>query len=215
MEVTITIPNDTYSDNNTLSTSFNTNTADDTPTVVNTFEEDSDKWLTDSVMGLWQMATPGTTQLNTVASGTKAYITNPAGNYPDNNISNLVSPCYDLTTITNPVISFKMAFDIEVNWDVLYMQYSTDNGNTWHVLGTANDPNWYNNTYTDHDLTIGGQWSGVATTLTEYTYDLAALTDESNIMFRFHFASDQNTTGEGALIDDFVILGETVGVDDY
>ncbi len=213
MEVSVSIANDTYSDNNALSVSFNTTQSNDTPTLTNTFENVADTWLTDS--NLWKRAEPNSTLLNTVASGTQAYITNPSGNYPDNTVSNLISPCYDLTTINNPVMSFQMAFDIEVDWDVLYMQYSIDNGETWQVLGTASDPNWYNNTYSDHALTIGGQWSGTATTLTEYTYDLAALTNESNIIFRFHFASDQSVNGEGALIDDFVILGETVGIDDY
>lgn len=218
LEVTTTIVNDTYEDNNTATTSFLTNDLDDDPTQVNTFEEASDTWLVDTsgaAGDLWQMAAPGTTQLNTVASGSKAYITNPTGNYPDMTSSNLISPCYDLSTLADPVLNFKMAFDIEVDWDVLYMQYSTDNGATWAVLGTANDPNWYNNSSSTNALTIGGQWSGVVTTLTEYSYDLTALTNESSIIFRFHFASDQSVNGEGALIDDFVISGQSIGIDDF
>ena len=220
LTVNVSIDNDTYDDNNRKSVAFVVNDQNTDPTMVNSFENEStDAWLVDtnpdSGTDLWQMAAPGSALLNTVASGTKAYITNPAGQYPDNTVANLISPCYDLTTITNPVMSFQMAFDIEVDWDVLYMQYSLDNGNTWQVLGTASDPNWYNNTYSDHDLTIGGQWSGTVSTLTEYSYDLSALTNEPSVLFRFHFASDQSVTGEGALIDDFVISGETVGVTDY
>lgn len=218
MNVTTTIANDTYADNNQSNLGFFTNDLDDTPTEVNPFEETTDSWLIDSDGGsgnLWVMSEPNSTQLNTVGSGTKAYITNPNGNYTDMTTSDLISPCYDLSTLIDPVLSFKMAFDIEVDWDVLYMQYSIDNGASWQVLGTADDPNWYNNTYDEHALTIGGQWSGVSTTLREYSYDLADLTNESSIIFRFHFASDQAVNGEGALIDDFVILGETIGVDDY
>ena len=218
LNVTVTIDNDTYSDNNTENISFFINDLNTTPTEVNTFELPSDSWLieTDGGSGnLWSMDEPNTSQLNTVASGTKAYITNPNGNYPDLTTSDLISPCYDLSQLNNPVISFKLAFDIEVDWDVLYMQYTTDNGESWQVLGTASDPNWYNNTYTDHALTIGGQWSGVSTSLKEYSYDLADLTDETSIIFRFHFASDESVTGEGALIDDFVITGETIGIADY
>jgi hypothetical protein len=54
---------------------------------------------------------------------------------------------------------------------------------------------------------LAGQWSGINTTLQEYSYDLAALNDATQIIFRFHFASDPAVDGEGALIDDFVIDG--------
>ncbi len=223
LSVTTTINNDTYADNNIANLSFFTNDLNSTPTVVNSFESPTDdSWLINTIGGngfvqLWSMSEPGSTLLNTVSSGTKAYITAPNGQYSNETTSDLISPCYDLSALANPVMSFKMAFDIEVDWDVLYMQYSTNNGENWQVLGTADDPNWYNNTYgnNDHILTIGGQWSGVVSTLTEYSYDLAALTNETSIIFRFHFASDQEVTGEGALIDDFVILGETISIDDY
>jgi photosystem II stability/assembly factor-like uncharacterized protein len=212
LDVTATSSGDTYADNNVGSVTFYINDSDDTPHIVNPFENSTDTWLvvtqgTTDGSDLWQMDSPGTTFLNTVSSGTKAYITNPDGKYSHNTVSDLVTPCYDLTTVQNPVMRFNLAFDIEVDWDVLYVQYSTDNGSTWQVLGTANDPNWYNNSSSENELTIGGQWSGINTTLQEYSYDLAALNDATQIIFRFHFASDPAVDGEGALIDDFVIDG--------
>jgi len=215
LTVTTTIANDSYADNNTLSVSFLTNEQDIYPIVVNSFENASDSWLvntSNSDTELWQMSAPGTSLLNTVASGSKAYITNPNGNYPNAITSDLLSPCYDLSSIDTPVLSFEMAFDIEENWDVLYMQYSIDNGNTWEVLGTADDANWYNSSASSNDLTIGKQWSGSVTALTNYTYNLSSLANENAVIFRFHFASDQNISKEGALIDDFVILGNALGI---
>jgi len=105
-----------------------------------------------------------------------------------------------------------MAFDIEENWDVLYVEYSTDFGENWSVLGTANDPNWYNSdrnpeTSNDCDICPGAQWTGINTNLLEYSYMLNAFTNESNIIFRFVFHSDYTITREGAIIDDFVIDG--------
>jgi hypothetical protein len=219
-QVTSTITNDAFSDNNSGSTVFYTNISDDTPHLVNSFESKNDSWLivtegrTDN-SDLWVMAAPqaGSVLLNTVSSGNNAYITNPAGKYSDNTVSDLYTPCMDLTKIQNPVMKFKMAFDIELDWDVLYVQYSTDNGLSWNVLGTADDPNWYNNTYSEHDLTIGGQWSGTDAVLKEYSYDLTAFTNEPQIIFKFHFASDQLENGEGALIDDFVISGTLANED--
>lgn len=212
LDITTSIENDTYSDNNEGTVTFYKNDNDDTPNVINNFENTEDEWVvitSGTTENLWQMASPGgtSTLLTTVASGTKAYITNPNGNYTDYTTSNLVSPCYNLTTIQNPVMRFKLAFDLEEDWDVLYVQYSIDNGLNWQVLGTASDPNWYNNSSSENELTIGGQWSGTNTTLQEYSYDLSDFTNESQIMFRFHFASDQLVNGEGALIDDFVIDG--------
>jgi photosystem II stability/assembly factor-like uncharacterized protein len=216
IDFSATIENDTYADNNEGSITFYINQWDNTPTTVNTFEATNNEWLritNDSdINHVWQMAEPQTSLLNTVSSGTKAYITNPQGNYPDNAVSDLYTPCYDLTLIENPVMKFNMAYDIELDWDVLYVEYSTDNGTSWYVLGTAEDPNWYNNSSSENTLTIGGQWSGTNLTLEEYSYDLSALNNESQIVFRFHFASDQYVNGEGVLIDDFVIEGTLLNI---
>ena len=212
LQVSTTIANDTYADNNTGAIEFYINDSDNAPHIVNPFETTNNQWLvvqagTTSSTTLWQMASPASPLLNTVSSGTKAYITNPSGNYTDNTTSDLVTPCYNLSLLQNPVMKFKMTYDLEVDWDVMYVQYSIDNGSTWQVLGTANDPNWYNNSSNVNELTIGGQWSGRNTTLREYSYDLASLANRTQIIFRFHFASDELENGEGVLIDDFVIAG--------
>ncbi len=211
----ISIDNDTYSDNNTGEVSFYIDDLDSNPNAVNPFENSSNQWLviTDrvEVSDLWEIAYPGNG--TTLSSGSNAYITNPNGNYTNNTVSDLYTPCYNLTTLTHPVMKFKMAFDIELDWDVMYVQFSVDNGKTWQVLGTANDLNWYNNSSNTNALTIGGQWSGKDTTLKEYSYDLSAFTGESQIIFRFHFASDEAVNGEGVLIDDFVIDGTLANED--
>ncbi len=202
LSATIVLANDANQSNNTSQSSFTVN-QEGTGQYVNTFGDiNPDVWIADD---LWQIGTPTTTSLNfAVASG---YATNPSGNYSDNTTAFLYSPCYNLALLENPILKFKMAFDIEPDWDVLYMEYSIDQGATWQVLGTATDPNWYNSSFIDPNrvLTIGKQWTGTDTTLKEYSYDLAALTNESSILFRFKFASDQNTNGEGVVIDDFVI----------
>ena len=144
-------------------------------------------------------------------------MTNADGNYANNSIAYLTSRCYDMTTLVNPVLKFKMAFDIEINWDVLYMEFSTDGGNSWEVLGTANDPNWYNSNFQNsgRPLTIGKQWTGLDDTFKEYSYDLAAYTNESSMAFRFVFGSDLNVNREGAVIDDFTIdASQVLSVDE-
>ena len=203
--------NDDYNAfNNNKSTTFIINQSS-VGQYVHTFEDvNLDEW-TVSDNNLWQIGTPTTTDLNgLVASG---YITNPSGDYPDQTTSYLTSPCYNLTTLQDPVLKFKMAFDLEPNWDVMYVEYSTNDGKKWGILGNANDPNWYNSDRTNESSGAandcqncpGAQWTGFDNVLKEYSYDLTALNGESSIIFRFTFVSDFSVTEEGVVIDDFVI----------
>jgi hypothetical protein len=202
LNATIVLANDANQSNNSSQSSFTVNQTS-TGQYINTFGDvNPDQWIAHN---LWEIDTPTTTSFNNVV--TSGYVTNASGNYSDNTIAYLYSPCYNLAMLENPVLKFKMVFDIEINWDVLYIEYSLDQGTTWQVLGTAADPNWYNSSFIDPNraLTIGKQWTGIDNTLKEYSYDLVALTNESSILFRFKFASDQNTNNEGVVIDDFVI----------
>lgn len=178
---------------------------------INTFDDvTSDAWLV-SDNDLWRIGSPTTTNLNGLVSS--GYVTNPAGNYPDQTISYLISPCYNLSVLENPILKFKMAYDLEENWDIIYVQYSIDQGGNWEVLGTANDPNWYNSDRTnessgaDNDCQNcpGAQWTGLSNTLKEYSYDLSPMNGETNIIFRFSFISDFSVNEEGVVIDDFQI----------
>ena len=116
-----------------------------------------------------------------------------------------------------------MAFDLEENWDVVYMEYTTDQGQNWNVLGTAQDPNWYNSSQTNASSggnncfnCPGAQWTGQDFTLKNYSYDLTALNGESNIIFRFTFISDEAVNEEGVVIDDFLIDATAVlDIDDF
>ena len=66
-----------------------------------------------------------------------------------------------------------MKFDLEQNWDVVYVQYSTNFGASWTVLGTMG-AGWYNSNRTqattgsDCYNCPGAQWTGTNTTLTTY-----------------------------------------------
>ena len=127
-------------------------------------------------------------------------------------------------SILAPVLKFDMAYDLEPNFDIVYVEYSTDVGQTWKVLGNINSqPNWYNSdrtnesSGTDDDCQNcpGAQWTGTNTTLTEYSYDFLAnaalgepdLTLEGNVIFRIVFHSDPAVNEEGVIIDNLVVEG--------
>jgi len=96
----------------------------------------------------------------------------------------------------------------------VYVEYSTDFGANWNVLGTSG-PNWYNSNRTnatsgaanDCQNCPGAQWTGLNTANTSYFYPLTALNTETNIIFRIVFHSDQSVNNPGANVDNFVING--------
>lgn len=213
IEANVSLLNDAFANNNSITVQVLNNDGGSIG-VVNTFDAQGSELLSNASEGqnIWQRGVPTGTLLNQTASGLNVYGTNLNGNYPDNTKAYLYSKCYDLTQITNPIMRFKMAFDIELNWDALYVEYSTDFGQNWAVLGTSNNLNWYNSnqnpaTADNCDICPGAQWTGTNTNLLEYSYLLNSFTNESNIIFRFVFHSDYTVTQEGVIIDDFVIDG--------
>ncbi len=226
LSANVTIADDSFSDNNQMSRSFFVNNFG-VGDSVNSFDSEADILITynDGAEGsVWEKGIPTGTLLNQTASGNQAYATNLDGNHPDNVKGVILSNCYELSSILAPVLKFKMAYDLEINFDIVYVQYSIDNGKTWDVLGNINStPNWYNSSRTnaesgeddDCQNCPGAQWTGSDTELKEYAYDFIAnaaagetdLTNESNIIFRIIFHADAGVNQEGVVIDDFVVEG--------
>lgn len=226
LTVTATIPDDAFSENNEYSSTF---------TYINfasgdqlfDFESETTSLIGlngDGTSSLWQRGMPNGTLLNTVTSGTNAMATNLQGNHPDATIAYLISGCYELSSILAPVLKFNMSYDLELNFDIIYVEYSTDSGTNWNILGNINSqPNWYSSDRTnaisgtadDCQNCPGAQWTGTNATMTEYAYDFELnaaageidLTTEDNVIFRIVFQSDPSVNQEGVVIDDFIITG--------
>ena len=219
LTIITTVPNDAFDDNNILYGSFTSNSSSEGQ-YVNTFGDvNEDEWLEINQGGsnsLWEKTEATSEKFKNKFN--QVYVTNASGNYSDETTSYLISPCYDLSRLENPMVTFDMIYDIELNWDVLYMEYSKDKGESWHILGTADDPNWYNSDFIDRQrtITVGKQWTGSDLNVKEYSYNLSGLRNESNIIFRFVFASDQAENGEGVAIDNFTIAATAVlAIDDF
>lgn len=212
LNINSTISGDAYSDNNVGSTNFYINDAGTIGTV-NTFTNTTDNLLTYTdglTTSQWQR---GTRIGGVMGTGTNnVYTSNITGNYPDNVKAYLYSQCYNLTNVVNPQIKFKMKFQLEQDWDLVYVEYSTNLGQTWTVLGTQG-PNWYNSNRTpattglDCNNCVGAQWTGADTTVKDYFYPLNSLIGQSNVIFRIVFHSDEGVNMLGVNIDDFVIEG--------
>lgn len=200
---------------------------------INTFETTADEIINNDTT-TWQRGTAAGTLLSTAVAGSQVYGTNLTGNYDNLKTAHLISQCYDLSNLRNSILKFNMAFDIESNWDLIYMEYSK-NGQNWEVLGTAADPNWYNSDrkpINDCFSCVGAQWTGEgelnsshsdggtnASSMKEFSYALDSFdsngTSETNMLFRFSFISDGDINEEGVIIDNFVIEADAVlSVDD-
>ena len=219
LNIETTIANDVFPNNNNSSTTFYTNN-NGVSEIINTFESVDDDLITFNEGGgtpMWERGVPTGTILNTATSGTSVYGTNLDGNHADQTKAFLISKCYDLSPIiTPPILKFNMAFIIEPDWDLVYVQYTLDEGSSWTLLGSANDPNWYNSSRIAGDglanncfNCVGGQWTGTNTTMTEYSYDLSPLSSETSVIFRIVFHSDQAENEEGVILDDFYVDGVT------
>ena len=216
LDITLNVINDEFPGNNDGSITFYANDAG-VAQLVNTFEAPEDELITFNEGGgvsMWERGVPTGPDLNTANSGTQVYGTNLDGNHPNLTKSYLYSQCYDLSAIVGPILKFHMAFEIEFDWDLAYVEYTLDEGQNWSLLGTANDPNWYNSSRFANDGVanncfncVGGQWTGTDLTMQEYSYALDALTNEPNVTFRMVYHSDQSVTFEGVIMDDFYVDG--------
>ncbi|AXT56335.1 T9SS C-terminal target domain-containing protein [Aquimarina sp. AD1] len=206
---------DVFQVNNTGSLSISKNDSDTVG--INEFESNNDDLL---ILGaLWERGIPTGTLLNDAASGQNVYGTNLAGNYVDSSVSYLISNCYDLSLIESPILKFNMAFDIELDWDFVNVEYSLNGGGSWSILGSASDANWYNSNTLPNNVNCnncpGAQWTGTDSVLKEYSYDLISFTNEESFIFRFNFVSDQAVNREGVIIDDLSIEGNLLSIDDF
>ena len=242
LETRISIENDAFSDNNSLTAPTVVANVPATPDIISDFETPESSLLSFNLMGgapsteigLWEAGVAEGTLLNTEASGNRVIGTNLNGNHPSSTVAYILSGCYDLSSTLAPTLSFDMAFNLEENWDVVYVIYSTDNFASTQVLGSINSvPNWYNSDRTnassgeanDCQNCPGAQWTGEdpsQANMTTYAYDFTAnaaqgetdLTNETDIQFAIVFVSDEFEEREGAIIDNFSVTGLVDDEDD-
>lgn len=103
---------------------------------------------------------------------------------------------FDLTNVNAPIeFSFRTWYDIETDWDYLYLEVSED-GETWEIIptpsGTGTNPS--GNSY-------GWGYTGTTNGWIEEKIDLSQYAGR-NIFIRFDYVTDAAVNGEGFLLDD-------------
>jgi hypothetical protein len=145
----------------------------------------------------WEWGTPDNLLINKAPNGDKAWVTGLTGNYKNNETSYLYSPCFDLSGLAQPMLSFSHILEIEKDYDYAWVEYSA-NGVTWQKLGaTGSGTNWYDNSALTN-------WS-----ISKPSWHVASIPLPAGfptIRFRFVLSSDGGVTEEGIGIDDIHVF---------
>ncbi|MFL5746903.1 MAG: T9SS type A sorting domain-containing protein, partial [Niastella sp.] len=189
---------DSYPVNDTISeTVYITNVITNYP-YLEGFEGANSSWFTAGINSSWQCGKPSGAVIKNAANGNKAWITGINSGYNNNELSYLYSPCFDLSPLTQPVLSFSHIYDMQDNGasDHHWVEYSTD-GQIWKKLGNFQDGvNWYQR--------LDSSWAGSFLRWHVSSFDIPAT--GATIRFRIVFQSDSSVTREGIGIDDVHIF---------
>jgi gliding motility-associated-like protein len=194
------------------------------------FETGTNNWVSGGTGNDWAWGTPSKTVITGAAAGTKCWIsgglTGSFYNYGER--SWVESPCFDLTGLAKPYVSFFIFWDTERSYDGGNFQYSTDGGNTWGNVGTSNDPplcsdqNWFNFASVTNlsGLVSNHQgWSGTVAASSGScnggggsgawklaTHCLSLIANQPSVKFRFTFGSGTTCNDfDGLAFDDFYV----------
>jgi hypothetical protein len=163
------------------------------------FENNNGYWYTQGLNDSWQWGKPQKTIIHKAANGSNAWVTNLTGNYNDNQYAYLYSPCFDLSTLTQPVLSFSHIFKMEddCDCDFHWVEYSTDDS-VWNILGsTGAGVNWY-----DKTVPLAWQISDPKWHVSSFDIPVKA----PKVRFRIAMYADPGTDDEGVGIDDVHIF---------
>ncbi len=180
---------------------------------VEDFESGPGGWANITVSGgtsPWEHGQPSAytyanNTIDTAAQGLYAWEVNIDGDYDDNQIVALVSPCFDFSGHGRVIINFKGYWDSEPVWDGTRFDTLVLTGtNVNDVVGDQNATNWYN--YTSISALGSAGWSGNSGGWMDvakvFTHELAG----HRVRFAFIFASDGSVSYyDGFGVDSFAI----------
>jgi hypothetical protein len=115
---------------------------------------------------------------------------------------------FDFSGVSSPItLTYQTWYDIETDWDYVYLLASMDNGDTWAFLetpsGTDTNPtkNSYGWGYT------GDSGGGVDVSEAEWIQESVDLSQFAGqqVILRFEYVTDAAVNGEGLMVDDISI----------
>ncbi len=112
---------------------------------------------------------------------------------------------FDFSGVSGDInLSFQTWFDIETDWDYVYLLGSTNNGDDWDFITTPSgtDTNPTGNSYGWGFTGLSG--GGNVSEWTQETVDISQYAGQQ-VLLRFEYVTDAAVNGEGFLIDDITI----------
>ena len=192
------------------------------------FETGTANWITGGTNNDWTWGSPVKAVINAAGAGSKCWIVGglSASLYSSAERSWVESPCFDLSSINRPYVSFLIFWDTERVFDGGNLQYTTDGGLNWKNAGSNNDPttcnnqNWFNiNSITNLNGFINNTqgWSGTnqpgsagcvvgngSGSWKLATHCLKVLANKPLVKFRFTFGSGTTCNDyDGIAFDNF------------
>ena len=174
--------------------------------------EDFETWIggwtigPDSENATWERGNPIGPEIRGSKSGRNAYVTNLTGQYDTLEVSNLLSPCYNFTSLSeDPQIVFALNVLTEPLLDNAWLEMSIDGGEIWEKVGQSGTGlNWYNDPDADTWTGDGGfdGWQFAVNTL-------MGAAGQPDVRLRFVFSADFADQEEGIGIDDIFIAVPT------
>jgi hypothetical protein len=131
-------------------------------------------------------------QSGTYHSGSFSLTESPLGDYEANMDISTTLSTLDFTGAASAEISFWTRYNLETDYDYMYLEVSTD-GTNWDEIESFN---------------------GNQNTWTLKTYSLDNYINESSVVIRFRFISDVYVEEDGMYIDDLEVLVSGVGFED-
>ena len=186
-------------------------------------------WTTGGTGSDWAWGTPAHPTINSAGGGSKSWCVGGLTGtfYNLGELSWLQSPCFDMTDLDHPWVSFKIFWECERQYDGMVMQYSLNAGTTWSNVGAFNDPvdclnaNWYNSSNITNLTSASPKhgWSGrVGTTVgncqggqgsggwVEAKHCLPACANQPQVILRFLFGAGTACNDyDGIAIDDVLV----------
>ncbi len=191
------------------------------------FESGNGGWNTGGTNSSWQLGSPAGGTINSLASGSMAWVTGLTGDYNQDEVSYVTSPQFDLSDIDCPKIVFSVWWDSEGFYDGANLQYKKGT-DEWKTLGTIEDDDtWYNSSYLysieqgfGFDMYSSAGWSGDgewgygSDGWVTVSHELTGLGNQPDAVVRIAFASNSTYQNDGFAFDDITVFNDPTGVND-
>ncbi len=182
------------------------------------FQGGSGDWEVDGINSSWELGIPMKKTIVGHGDSSIAWVTGGLdfGSYSNDELSMVLSPCFDMRAVSDPLFEFDAWWNTESPFDGIALQRSLNNESSWTNIGSVGTGlNWFNNSQvgalSSFDSLNKEGWSGRNSTSDGSMQWLRAQNkqqfqaSDSSVRFRFLFASDVSAVDDGFAFDNFWI----------